>query len=657
MTALEYYRKKPHVVDALLVALPEQRKVRRKTVGGQAKISRFLQENESLRQLDDHLSAFNIFSAINVSGAEIRHSNFLAWLLAPHESHGLGRRFLHAFLRVITDVAEETTHSTSKYGKLENWNLDEVVVKPEFSRGSRLNRIDIVITLPKEKAVIVIENKLHSDQRKGQLANYRDLIEGDDSFIGFKKVYVFLTLKGINPDIDDFLPVTYNLLANRLTRDMDAHCSRKKVDAQAMLVQHYLSIIRGDNDLEFNLFRALKAEQKELRHSDMIAWLLNPCESHDLDSTFLTGFQKLLMGKAQQSEYASVYSSKTEIAVHREYQNVIDILVISESEKWLIAIENKWGSKESEGQLISYRTLLAAQYPDFKRCHVFLTHSGAEPSDSTYIAISYTEIVPLVIAAQMKIGGEIGLVSEQIALFTHHYFQLITLQLKCVIKAKVKLPDELENLCQLLFLECPQEVSELLGSALCWQRDIIRYAEHFLHRLVEQSFGIETFWNAYKVWLRFVPLEFDEIKTLRNSSADDMLANKLLQYTFYNIPFGNEDVPYGSNTAVAKKGIFLALGMAEARSGFASLRQIIYAKARENPEIFNAALSNELRGSRFSTLIRFKLASIEDFLHYDLSELESILVARFNRFIRHQHRQVVELLNAPEITGFRRLKG
>ena len=43
-------------------------------------------------------SRFNLFEAVNIVRQEIRHSNFLAFLLNPAESHGLGDKFLRALL-------------------------------------------------------------------------------------------------------------------------------------------------------------------------------------------------------------------------------------------------------------------------------------------------------------------------------------------------------------------------------------------------------------------------------------------------------------------------------------------------------------------------------------------------------------------------------
>jgi hypothetical protein len=52
-------------------------------------IDRFLADNPEIEALSARLSQFNIFGALKIDQVEIRHSNFLAWLLDPQESHGL----------------------------------------------------------------------------------------------------------------------------------------------------------------------------------------------------------------------------------------------------------------------------------------------------------------------------------------------------------------------------------------------------------------------------------------------------------------------------------------------------------------------------------------------------------------------------------------
>src|SRR5690242_5538597 len=64
----------------------------------QALLDRFLVRNSDLEQLNARLSAFNLLQVLRIEKAEIRHSNVLAWLLDPSETHGLGTLFLKRFV-------------------------------------------------------------------------------------------------------------------------------------------------------------------------------------------------------------------------------------------------------------------------------------------------------------------------------------------------------------------------------------------------------------------------------------------------------------------------------------------------------------------------------------------------------------------------------
>ncbi len=50
----------------------------------------FVFENPELQRLEFLLDEFNIFEAIGAVRMELRHSDFLAFLLDPNQSHGLG---------------------------------------------------------------------------------------------------------------------------------------------------------------------------------------------------------------------------------------------------------------------------------------------------------------------------------------------------------------------------------------------------------------------------------------------------------------------------------------------------------------------------------------------------------------------------------------
>src|SRR5437868_2634487 len=61
-------------------------------------LERFVVDNDDLLSLEALVGRFNIFDALNIARREIHHSNFLAFLLDPVESHGQSQLFLKALL-------------------------------------------------------------------------------------------------------------------------------------------------------------------------------------------------------------------------------------------------------------------------------------------------------------------------------------------------------------------------------------------------------------------------------------------------------------------------------------------------------------------------------------------------------------------------------
>ena len=57
-----------------------------------------LEADTSFQQLSQKMQTLNIFEVLGITNAEIRHSNFLAWLLDPNGNHGMGDKFLREFV-------------------------------------------------------------------------------------------------------------------------------------------------------------------------------------------------------------------------------------------------------------------------------------------------------------------------------------------------------------------------------------------------------------------------------------------------------------------------------------------------------------------------------------------------------------------------------
>lgn len=143
-----------------------------------------------------------------------------------------------------------------------------------------------------------------------------------------------------------------------------------------------------------NIFEILKIEQFEIRHSNLLAWLLNPKGNHGLGSNFI---KKFLYDVAsdERSRTFSVFDVNNlnfdSVSVHREWNN-IDILIVSD--KYAFIIENKINHKETDGQLITYKKLVEKTFENHEVICIFLNIDGYESTQNNiYINFSFESII------------------------------------------------------------------------------------------------------------------------------------------------------------------------------------------------------------------------------------------------------------------------
>ena len=151
----------------------------------------------------------------------------------------------------------------------------------------------------------------------------------------------------------------------------------------------------------FNMFRVLRVERTEIRHSNVLAWLLTPRESHGLGDLFLRRFLSRLLMENDEID-VSLTPAQVElmdlndVEVLRDWQN-IDVLARSRSGDWCLLIENKIGSKEKKGALLKYRDAVTRDMPTAQIIPVLLTVEGEQPSEqgsaAGYVAMSHIQVL------------------------------------------------------------------------------------------------------------------------------------------------------------------------------------------------------------------------------------------------------------------------
>ena len=150
-------------------------------------------------------------------------------------------------------------------------------------------------------------------------------------------------------------------------------------------------------DKSVNIYDILKITDYEIRHSNMLAWLFDPNENHDLGSKFI---ELLIDWLVNENGYITSAKEKNKLLrcnydsfiVLREW-NKIDLLLYSLVDKIVIVIENKIMSKESCNQLFKYKNKIMKKYPEYKSYFLYLTLYGDVSSDpQVWWSIGYDEV-------------------------------------------------------------------------------------------------------------------------------------------------------------------------------------------------------------------------------------------------------------------------
>lgn len=156
-------------------------------------------------------------------------------------------------------------------------------------------------------------------------------------------------------------------------------------------------------ETKFNLFETLSIVKTEIRHSNVIGWLLNPYETHGLGQKFVKNFIRdvYLQNKTLYNRH-HIFSEDIflfdfdEIKVYRENQN-IDILLVDEINNLVVIIENKVDSREHSNQLEKYEAIIKTKFSKFKKMFIFLTKEGEESSrPDTWGSYSYDNLASII---------------------------------------------------------------------------------------------------------------------------------------------------------------------------------------------------------------------------------------------------------------------
>ena len=182
---------------------------------------------------------------------------------------------------------------------------------------------------------------------------------------------------------------------------------KKRIIEQFLLNREVLSKLNPFLN-EVNIFKILKSKEYELRHSNILAWLLDPKGSHGLGDVFTKLFISHVIKNNRQLDYDALkwsYIDLSECEVQREKhwkdtgtRDSLDILLTTyqaDGHEYLIAIENKVRASEGKEQTKRYRKNIEEERPDAEKMFVYLSADNNPPSDAQWASLSYDSIIEM----------------------------------------------------------------------------------------------------------------------------------------------------------------------------------------------------------------------------------------------------------------------
>ena len=194
----------------------------------------FLNDEDVKKLIDDRADDKpNIFQILKVTNAEIRHSNFLSWLLDPSSNHNLGDVVLKGFIKEIINTSDIFDDEFT----VENINFEDVEVRREWEN------IDLLIKV--DSYIFCIENKIFSGEHSDQLRRYKNKVE--ETFPKLEKIYIYLNPQGISSfeESDVYLPISYQAVIDILD-NIDYSKVKNFNDITKSFIDQYLVTLKRD---------------------------------------------------------------------------------------------------------------------------------------------------------------------------------------------------------------------------------------------------------------------------------------------------------------------------------------------------------------------------------------------------------------------------
>lgn len=316
----------------------------------------------------------------------------------------------------------------------------------------------------------------------------------------------------------------------------------------------------------FNIFNALKLQNNEIRHSNFLAWLLSPFETHKLGDYFLKEFLKSAIRDYSLNEKISVplrdivFYNLDDTEIKREYKN-IDLLLISRQNKFVCIIENKIWTGEHDCQLERYAEIVASEFKDYKKLYIYLSPTNAcnsqllernyqHSNDNVYyIPMNYVQVHD-VIEKTLRFKSKV--MNSDVKIFIEHYNKMLERNIMG------QTSEEIIKLCRKIYRENKSAIDLIIANT-----DVRADIYDILMEIIYETddFELEP---SDTSWIRFVPKEA-KLNCLQFAKRDWVDSSTMLILEINN----------------AKNSLVMDVVLRQAQENFEKQRDVLYEIAKE----------------------------------------------------------------------------
>jgi len=369
---------------------------------------------------------------------------------------------------------------------------------------------------------------------------------------------------------------------------------------------------------KFNILEAIGAVKQESRHSDFLAFLLNPNQNHGLDDVFLKRLLQKVIARSEIDE-PSINQIDLDIwdlshaEILREWSRT-DILVLDQTNELVVVVENKISSSEGSSQLKRYREKIEHSYPNFKKVFLYLTPEGDIPSDKTYLAVDYSLICELV---EDIAKSRASLLGADVVTIMKHYTEML--------RRHVVSESEIGELCRKIYAKHQKAIDLIFEN----RPDTRVQVREILEGLIKQNDSL-ILDDCTKAYIRFADKNWDNVTFLREGNGWTS-TGRILLFEFCSEP--------------KRLNLKLCIG-----PGHNEKREKIHSFIkRKNEPVFNKVKGT--LGSKWKTIYSKDFLRAKDYEDIDKEDLEKKIQNKWYEFIMNDFQRISISINLNELSA------